>query len=216
MAGGARFKFHGSQIQVLTGYDANSPSLVITGITKANPAVVSATNTLSDGDVIKINGVAGMTEVNGGVFVVDNATGGNFELFEVDSTAYGTYTSGGYIDEGAFSNLCELTNYNRAGGTSPEIAATTICSTAQEFEIGLPDFGTTTLDFNFAPNTAVQGALHAFYLSGDKMAVRVVLPNAGGNLVQVGFVQQESETAGVGGIWTASATIRNTGNRYDY
>lgn len=217
MAGGLRYKFHGSQIKVLTGYDAESPSTALTAITKANPAVVTAaSHGLVDGDVVKITGVVGMTEVNNGVFAVEYVSGTQFKLVDTDSSGYGTYTSGGLIDEGTFSNLCELTNYNRQGGTSPEIAATTICSTAQEFEVGLPDFGTTQIDFNFAPLTSVQGALHAFYLSGDKMAVKVILPNSGGNMVQIGFVQQESETAGVGGIYTASATIRNTGNRYDY
>lgn len=216
MAGGLRYKFHGSQIQVLTAYDAESPSGVITGISKADPAVVTATNTLAEGDIVKITGVVGMTEVNSGVFVVQNPTGSNFELADIDSTGYGTYTSGGNFDIGSFSNLCELTNYNRQGGTSPEIPATTICSDAQEYEIGLPDFGTTQIDFNFAPTTAVQGALHTFYLSGDATAVKVILPKSGGNLVQLGFVQQESETAGVNGIWAASGTIRNTGNRFDY
>ena len=58
--------------------------------------------------------------------------------------------------------------------------------------------------------------MHDWYLSGGEMAVRVVLPNSGGSMVQLGFVQQETETAGVGGIWQATATIRNTGNRFDY
>lgn len=214
---GLRYKFHGSQIKILTDFHAESPSKAITAITKASPAVITAAgHNLVSGDVIKIAGVVGMTEVNGGVYVVEYVSSTQVKLVDTDSTSWGTYTSGGLYDEGTFSNLCELTNYNRQGGTSPEIPATTICSTAQEFEIGLPDFGTTQIDFNFAPNTTVQGALHDFYLSGDKMAVKVVLPNSGGNLVQIGFVQQESETAGVGGIYTASATIRNTGNRYDY
>jgi hypothetical protein len=217
MAGGLRYKFHGSEIQLLTEYGADSPSLAITAVTKADPAVVtSAGHGLSNGDVVKISGVQGMVELNLGVFIVDNVTTDTFELFDVDSTGYGTYTSGGSIDVGSLSNFCELTNYNRQGGTSPEIPATTICSTAQEYEIGLPDFGTTQIDFNFAPKTAVQQALHDFYLSGEKMAVKVLLPSQGGNLVQIGFLQQESETAGVGGLWTASLTIRNTGNRYDY
>ena len=144
MAGGLRYKFHGSNIKVLTGYDAESPSKAITAITKANPAVVSVTaHGLVDGDVVKITGVAGMTEVNNGVFIVNQLTSGTFQLVDTDSTGYGTYTSGGLMDKGAFSNLCELTNYNRQGGSSPEIEATTICSTATEYEIGLPDFGTT-------------------------------------------------------------------------
>jgi hypothetical protein len=43
MAGGLRYKFHGSQIKVLTDYDADSPSIVLTGITKANPVLPKAT-----------------------------------------------------------------------------------------------------------------------------------------------------------------------------
>lgn len=221
MAGGLRYKFHGSEIKLLTGYGANSPSIGILGITQADPAVVhyNGADIVVEGDVVKFdNQVGGMTELRNTVQIAANVdTAANtFELFEVDSTAYGAFTSGGHFDIGEFSDLCELTNYNRQGGTSPEIPATTICSTAQEFEVGLPDFGTTQIDYNFAPQVAVQAALHQFYLSGDIMGVRVILPRNGGNLVQLGFVQQESETAGVGGLYTGSLTIRNTGNRFDY
>lgn len=217
MPGGLRYKFHGSFIQVLTSFEAFSPSKAITGISKADPAVVtSANHGLVDGDVVKIFNVLGMTEVNEGVFVVEVVNSSSFRLVDTNSTDYTTYTSGGYFDKAVFSTLCELTNYNRQGGTSPEIPATSQCSIAQEYELGLPDFGTTQLDFNFAPNTSVQGALHDFYLSGDVTAVKVILAKSGGNMVQLGFVQQESEQAGVGGLFTASATLKNTGNRYDF
>lgn len=216
MPGGLRYKFHGSRIQVLTGFDADSPSKAISAITKASPAVVtSASHGLVSGDVIKILG-GGMVEVDEGVFVVEKVDANSFKLVDLNSTDYTTYTSGAHFDKATFSTFCELTNYNRQGGTSPEIDATSQCSVAQEYEIGLPDFGTTQIDFNFAPNTSVQGALHDFYLSGEIMGVKVLLAKNGGNLVQLGFVQQESEQAGVGGLFTASATIRNTGNRYDY
>jgi hypothetical protein len=148
-----------------------------------------------------------------GVFIVSAASGSDFTLFDTDSSSYNTYTSGGTFDEAAFGDLCELTNYNRTGGTSPEIPATTICSTAQEYELGLPDFGTTAIDYNFAPETAVQTALHDFYISGAGMAARVILPNDGGNMVLLGFVQQESELAGVGGLWTGSTTAHT---RFDH
>lgn len=216
MGAGLRFKFQGSQIKVLVDFHADSPSPAITAITKANPAVVtSAGHPLISGDVIYINSVVGMTEVNGGTFIVEKLSSSQFSLFGVDSTGYGTYVSGGRFNTGTFSNLCELTNYNRQGGSSPEIPATTICSTAQEYELGLPDFGTTQLSFNFAPGTTVQGALHDFYLSGAVTAIKVILPNSGGEMTQLGFVQQESETVGVGGLWTAQTTMKNTGNRYD-
>lgn len=217
MSAGLRYKFAGSTISILTGYAGGSPLIDITGVTKANPAVVTAAgHGLSDGDVIKITEVVGMTELNGNTYIVDVTNSSTFSLLDVNSTGYGTYVSGGKINPATMSEFCELTNYNRQGGSSPEIPATTICSTATEYEIGLPDFGTTALSFNFAPSTTVQGALHDAYLAGSIVAVKVVLPNSGGTLVQLGFVQQESETAGVGGLWTAQATLRNTGNRADF
>jgi hypothetical protein len=76
---------------------------VITGITKANPAVVTYTgsDTYANGDRVIIDGVVGMTEVNNREFTVAGVnTGANtFELTGLDSTAFTTYSSGGTISE---------------------------------------------------------------------------------------------------------------------
>tara|TARA_X000001382_G_scaffold83599_1_gene59162 strand:+ start:8608 stop:11340 length:2733 start_codon:yes stop_codon:yes gene_type:complete len=78
--------------------DQNAISASITAITKANPAVVTATSHgLTDSEKIYISGVAGMTQVNGLVFTVANKTTNTFELSGIDSSGYGTYTSGGSI-----------------------------------------------------------------------------------------------------------------------
>lgn len=75
----------------------------ITGVTKANPAVVtySGTDNYSNGDRVIITGVVGMTELNGREFEVANVnTGANtFELSGINSSSYGTYTSGGTISK---------------------------------------------------------------------------------------------------------------------
>lgn len=217
MAGGKRHKFHGSTFQILTGFDDESPNPPITAVTKADPPVVtSASHGLADGDVVKIVDVVGMIELNDEVFVVQNKTNDTFELADVRGASYGTYTSGGEIQKATFSNFCELTGYNRQGGTSPEIPATSACSNAQEFEIGLPDYGTTQIDYNFAPQTSVQLAVREFYDTGEKVATRVTLPKSGGTMVQLGFIQQTSENAGVGGLWLGALTMRNTGPRADF
>jgi len=216
MAGGKRFKFTGSLIKTIQNWSAHSPAQTITAITKANPAVVSVTNHgFVDGDVVYIAGVVGMTEVNGGTFVVNQLTTGTFELVDTNSTGYGTYSSGGKVDQATFTNFCELTGYNRAGGSSAEIDAETLCSTAKEYEIGLPDFGTTTLDYNFAPKTSLQVALIAAYKAGSMVAMRISLPNSGGEMTQLGFVQSMSEQAAKAGLWTGNLVMRNTGPRYD-
>lgn len=217
MAAGKRYKFQGSKIEIMTGFVGASPLPDIAGATNTSPCVLNVVaHGRSVGDVVRVSEMLGMTELNLDVFIVSAVSDANhLSLADVDATGYGTYTSGGKLETAAFSNFCELTNYNRQGGTSPQLPATSVCSTAQEFEVGLPDFGTTALSFNFAPKTTVQGALHVFAISGDKMAVRVTLPKSGGVLVQLGFVQQESETAGVGSLWTAVSTLKNTGNRFD-
>lgn len=68
----------------------------ITGITQANPAVVtSAGHGYSNGDTIYISGVVGMTQVNGLFFTAANVAANTFELSGIDSTGYTAYSSGG-------------------------------------------------------------------------------------------------------------------------
>lgn len=210
MAGGIRYKWQGSRVEVSTAFDGTAKD--ITAITKANPAVVTSTaHGLADGAVVEITGVVGMTELNEGRYAVEVLTADTFALVGVNSLGYGTYTSGGDAVAATFANFCEMTGYNRQGGTSPEIDATTICSDAAEFETGLPDFGTTQIDYNWAPSVGVQQAIEEAYAAGDTIAVRVVLPKNGGTKVQLGTVQQTSEQASNGSLWTGSLTIRNTG-----
>lgn len=75
----------------------------ITGITQANPAVVSysGSDTYANGDRVWIDGVVGMTQVNGREFEVANVnTGANtFQLLGVNSTGYTAYSSGGTVAE---------------------------------------------------------------------------------------------------------------------
>ena len=68
----------------------------VTGITQANPAVVTASSHgYSNGDHVWINSVVGMTEVNGRRYTVANKTTNTFELSGVDSSSYTAYSSAG-------------------------------------------------------------------------------------------------------------------------
>ena len=217
MASGISLKFQGSKFYVEQGLNGESPSLAITGITKADPAVVtSASHGKQNGEPIYINGVVGMTEVNDQRFIVQNATTNTFELADTDSTGYTAYSSGGTIDEPSFGNWCELTGYNAQGGSSPEIDTTTICSVAAENVLGLPDRGTLALDFNFAPRTNIQQVLQTAQREGTILTFRLLLPTPGTNGIVTFFgrVQSQSFSGAVGGKHTGSATIRLTGDIY--
>lgn len=224
MSGGKRVKFQNTRIQFLAGWSADSPSGAVTAISKANPAVVTETaHGRTDGEVVRITNALGMTEVNGLPFVVDQVDANNYRLLDVNSLDYGTYTGGGVADLALFTTLCELTGWNRQGGTSPEIPATSQCSTAQEFEVGLPDFGTAQVDFNYAPDVAVQQAIQAAFLAGSPFAYRINFYRGAAEIAadtpyafQIGFgtVQQTSEQGAIGGLWTGSFTLRNSGKPY--
>jgi len=83
--------------------------LTITGITQANPAVVtvSSIGDLQNGDQIVIQGVTGMTEVNfdgSNLYTVANIAGATFELQGIDSSAFTAYSADGTVIFGAVVN----------------------------------------------------------------------------------------------------------------
>lgn len=68
----------------------------ISGITKANPAVVTSTSHgLATGAEIKITGVVGMTQVNGNTYRITAIDADTFRLEGTNSTGFTAYTSGG-------------------------------------------------------------------------------------------------------------------------
>ncbi|GAH42688.1 unnamed protein product, partial [marine sediment metagenome] len=77
-------------------FDGGDP-VNVTAISKADPCVVTAANTFSDGDQVKFYNVLGMSEVRNKVFTVSNPTTTNFELrdkldtVDIDSTAFTTF-----------------------------------------------------------------------------------------------------------------------------
>lgn len=84
--------------------EALGAAKAISAITKANPGVITtATHGLSVGDKVYISGIAGMTELNDKYYIV-NTVPSTTELTLkttsgtiVDTTSYGTYTSGGNV-----------------------------------------------------------------------------------------------------------------------
>lgn len=103
----------------LTAYDSGSDTYVnvnstayttftlrtatVTGVTNAAVAVVTATaHGFSNGQIVMFASVGGMTQLNGNQYKIANVTANTFELqttsgVNVNSTAYGVYTSGGTV-----------------------------------------------------------------------------------------------------------------------
>lgn len=89
----------GGQVQLAN--DGNP--ITITAATAADPVVITAaSHGFSDDDWVYILGVAGMTDLNGSFYIVDDATTNTFSLNDtdgndVDGSAFDAYTYGGII-----------------------------------------------------------------------------------------------------------------------
>lgn len=70
-------------------------AVTITGATQANPVVISAVNTFSNGDEIFITGVVGMIELNSNRFILASVTGTTFKLASTDGTGFTAYIGAG-------------------------------------------------------------------------------------------------------------------------
>jgi hypothetical protein len=102
-----------------------STQYTITGVTKANPGVVTVTSlsptntlTLVNGMTVTISGVVGMTQLNQNRYIVSGITGSTFTLYDLfgnplDTSAFGTYSSGGIVNQISYP------------ATAPTIDATT-------------------------------------------------------------------------------------------
>lgn len=93
-AGDAYFRFYKDNAAIV------ETGILMTGATAANPVVLTITQSWSDGDEIYIDGVVGMTELNGKYYKINNRTATTVELQDVDGnnidgSAYTTYVSGG-------------------------------------------------------------------------------------------------------------------------
>ena len=104
----------------------------ITGITQANPAVVTTDNPTpaNNGDLVFITGVVGMTDINDEFYRVSGKSGNTFALQQdvtptvsnptpsptnLDSTTYDAYTSGGTVSNNLWTCTADVIVQTQSG-----------------------------------------------------------------------------------------------------
>jgi len=90
-------------------YIDQSTNLVITGISNAANASVTATHSFTSADVgvtvVSFHGVLGMTQINGLSGVIQTVTSTTSFTVNIDSTNFGTYSAGTAGLTGGFANV---------------------------------------------------------------------------------------------------------------
>jgi hypothetical protein len=190
---------------------ATAATKVITGITAANPPVVSSTaHGYANGDLVFIDSVAGMTQVNKRLFVVANQAANTFELKGIDGSAYSAYTSGGTAAKKTMTTIGECKAFGPGlDGEAAELETTNLQSVSKEFLLGLSDSGNIAYQI-YIPTSADAGQsrLKALRESGTLEAFSVTMPS-GQVLALMGLVKSLGiSEIGVDGVVLASGSIR--------
>ena len=98
----------GNIYKINPGMTCIATSKAITAATKANPcALTVVAHGRTTGDYVQIDSVGGMTQLNGKIYKVTTTGLDTLTLDAVDSSAFGTYTSGGTVINGTFYTLKE-------------------------------------------------------------------------------------------------------------
>lgn len=159
----------------------------ITGITKANPGVVtSASHGLANGDIVVLT-VQGMNQLDGRVARVANQTTNTFELEGIDTTLFDTFSSGTAEAVTFGTSLATATNVSASGGDFDFIDVTTIHDIVKKQIPGLANPSTFSFDNLWDVSDAGLVALKAASDTQAKRAVRFTFAN-GQKLYFTGYI----------------------------
>ena len=181
-------------------------SITITAITKAKPAVVTATNTLAAGDCVVFGVITGMPEMTGRFGVVSAATGTGFTV-NIDASNFSAAGTAGTAVPQTFTVISNIHDYTGFDGTAAEIDVTNLQSLAKEYSPGLEDFGQFTVNLDLDTADAGQIAARAAKTSQMKTYFKLVMRNGAVRLIY-GFVKKFSEAGGVDAVIKTSMDVR--------
>jgi len=112
-------------------------AITVTAITKATEGVVTATNTLANGDFVVLSS-QGMRQLDDRVFRVKTVSGTGFTLEGEDTTLFDTFTSGTAQKLTFGTSITTATNINPSGGEFDMIDTTTVHVAQRSQMPGLP------------------------------------------------------------------------------
>lgn len=201
-------------LPVVDEWGARGTVASITAVTNSKPGVVVApAHGRSDGDVVRIDGVVGMTQLNKRTFTVANASDDTFELWDTDTSAYPRYVSGGKVASGVIMKAAYVKQVPYLGW-SPTLHYKAVLrnSSVQVGAISL------TIPFKLKHNYGIQELGHREL----EITIRAVSRNRGLSMARYPLMvfhgSPSSLTAGsavsLGNTGTITAVINNTAQHF--
>ena len=126
------------------------------------------------GDVVAIASIVGTTQLNGFSFMVI-AEETNSLFLDVDSSAYGAWSSGGTATPTTFTQILGVKSFSKSGGGASEIDTTDLDSTAKEFLTGLIDYGEFSCEISHKIGSTGQDAVRTSLTNGTTLEYQLTL-----------------------------------------
>ena len=173
---------------------ARAAAVVISGITKATPGVVSTAGTLPANGAYVLFDVVGMSKINNAVFRVSGAAAGSFRLAdvatgaEIDTSTYDAFTSGSFYVVTMGTSITTATTINPSGGEFDQIDTTTVHDSQRSTIPGLPSAMSYNMDHIWDPADVGLKALNAAYKSNAKKVVMFTFGLGGPKMIFAGYV----------------------------
>ena len=163
-----------TRVEVAATYGS---AVAVTGVTKANPAVVSKTSHgLSNDTVGYFSTVAGMVQLEDQAFRIKNSNTDDFECQGLDTTTYSTFTSGNIITVSTWSTLSEATSWQQGGGTPNPRTVTRLIDVIARTRAGLLSEQTISLNIYAQESpSAAMDLLTAAARTQGKVVMRITL-----------------------------------------
>lgn len=160
----------------------------ITAITKANPAVCTATaHGYANGDVVYLE-TQGMRQLNERAFRIAGVTTDSFQLEGIDSSSFDTFTSGTAQKVTLGNTITTATSISASGGEFDMIDITTIHDNARSQMPGLPSAISFSMEHLWDVSNAGQAALKLASDNQDRRVFKFQFGSGGKVIYFAGYV----------------------------
>ena len=160
----------------------------ITGVTKANPGVVTcAGHGYSDGDFVYLE-ISGMHQLNEKAVRIANVDTNTFELEGVDTTDFETFSSGTAQEVTLGTSITTATTVSVSGGDFDFIDTTTIHDNTKKQVPGLPNAVSYSMEHIWDVSDAGQAAMKAASDTQSKRVFKFQFGTGGKIILFAGYV----------------------------
>lgn len=151
---------------------ALASALTVTGISNASEAVVTASNSLTNGDYVFFGVVDGMYELSYMLCKIKSASGSGFTLDGVNSSTWGTWTAGTCQKVNTFSTIAKATTVDFGSGSVESLDVTVLLDATRSNMAGLLAQSDVTVNLYTDYSEAAQTAIDAAAFAGTVLAFR--------------------------------------------